>query len=701
MTIASEIQRIQTNIANAYNAAEAKGATMPVTENSDNLSTAIASISTGITPTGSITFQDNGTYDVTTYAQAVVDVAGGAQVEATNYTGANLSEGDKVWINPYYYEGGTIDQYSGMNIGSDSIFILDNDVMYFRTSSDGNKLYHKNFTAYSGVTLNFYLSHRRELIFEPDGCVYVYGTSNTQEENNYHFVTYRIDAGLVWGKEGYVPIHNSSELLVKAISSTNVAIVKIDKSTGNVTKTWDLSSSGVNLSYYYSSSQGLLNIYHKVVAINDNTILLNNGDSASASAVRQIVLNNDGTVTVTSPTISGVSQSPFYGEYIGYINGYLFKMVNYVPCVYDITDLSNIVDKTVDLGLPAGYSSGESRFRPDKNIVYYNSGYGVSNSSFSAKAIKIDPITRNASEIALDYLALSNNISSARYMGISFNGNDISDFYYYYNWSNYINHIVETSGNNLVAYRAGNITQDTQTGTAAESISAGSTGLVNVYASITPSGTISITQDGTYNVTNYATANVTVGPKHNVGDVVKDDSNNDVGVVSGFFTDSNNQEYAVVCLNAVDRLDQGLVMSVNNSPVSGIPEYTSQLVWSAPETATTNTDAILTQCTTSGYTSSACTHCRSKSFTIGGVTYYGQLPNLNELSQIYSLGTLINSQDSTASTYPTRVIGFGITTASSNLYNSSNCWDIFRDGRATWDYKNQDFFVVPVLEIPL
>ena len=47
MTIASEIQRIQTNIANSYIACSNKGATLPATQNSDNLATTIASIPTG------------------------------------------------------------------------------------------------------------------------------------------------------------------------------------------------------------------------------------------------------------------------------------------------------------------------------------------------------------------------------------------------------------------------------------------------------------------------------------------------------------------------------------------------------------------------------------------------------------------------------------------------------------------------------
>lgn len=47
MTIASEVTRIKTNIAQAYTALEEKGATIPEVKNSDNLSGAIESIATG------------------------------------------------------------------------------------------------------------------------------------------------------------------------------------------------------------------------------------------------------------------------------------------------------------------------------------------------------------------------------------------------------------------------------------------------------------------------------------------------------------------------------------------------------------------------------------------------------------------------------------------------------------------------------
>lgn len=47
MTVASEIARIKTNISNAYDSAEAKGATLPEQKNSENLAECIDSISGG------------------------------------------------------------------------------------------------------------------------------------------------------------------------------------------------------------------------------------------------------------------------------------------------------------------------------------------------------------------------------------------------------------------------------------------------------------------------------------------------------------------------------------------------------------------------------------------------------------------------------------------------------------------------------
>lgn len=68
MTIASEIQRIKTNVENAYDALENLGATMPATEDTDHL------------------------------VETIQTVSGGDEVTAKNESGSAVTNGDKVWI---------------------------------------------------------------------------------------------------------------------------------------------------------------------------------------------------------------------------------------------------------------------------------------------------------------------------------------------------------------------------------------------------------------------------------------------------------------------------------------------------------------------------------------------------------------------------------------------------------------------------
>ena len=185
------------------------------------------------------------------------------------------------------------------------------------------------------------------------------------------------------------------------------------------------------------------------------------------------------------------------------------------------------------------------------------------------------------------------------------------------------------------------------------------------------------------------------GDAYKVGDRVNDDSDNPVGTVSSIFTDGNGDRYAVVCLDAVNRLASGSYLS-SNQEVTNIPSYGGQTLWSAPETATTNTDAILAT-----GTSSACTHCRSKSFIIDNTTYYGQLPNIKELTDILANRIMIDDNDPTASSYSSLVISQEGNTWSSNQCNSSQSWEVAYTGAVTNNSKTLACKIIPVLEIPL
>lgn len=211
---------------------------------------------------------------------------------------------------------------------------------------------------------------------------------------------------------------------------------------------------------------------------------------------------------------------------------------------------------------------------------------------------------------------------------------------------------------------------------------------------VTPSG----------DITTYATAigNISGGGgsgKYQLLDRVKDDSNNEIGTVSGFFTDANGVDYAVVCLDAQYRLDSGQFSS-STGIVTNLPQHQNQSLYSATETATTNTQLILDWCTANSYTSSACTHCRSKSFTIDGTTYYGQLPNIVEVIDIFRRRVGINSADTSAGSYSSLIIPTNTAVWSSSQFNNNIAWYINNRGFVDIENKTNNYFVIPVLEIP-
>lgn len=222
------------------------------------------------------------------------------------------------------------------------------------------------------------------------------------------------------------------------------------------------------------------------------------------------------------------------------------------------------------------------------------------------------------------------------------------------------------------------ISSSTITGIAKENIAVSGTGDVDIGTIIAPT------------------------KKYNLLDRVTDDSNNEIGTVSGFFTDANDVEYAVVCLDAQYRSDDVTWCSDNQTAVTDLPIYSTTQwgPWEAKETSTFNTQKILDFCTANGYTSGACSHCRTLSFTIDGTTYYGQVPNMIELNDIVRNHTALNTADTTASSYSSYDFSTGRLAWSSSQYSNTRAWIASMFGSMQYTEKNGPYFVAPVLEIP-
>lgn len=196
------------------------------------------------------------------------------------------------------------------------------------------------------------------------------------------------------------------------------------------------------------------------------------------------------------------------------------------------------------------------------------------------------------------------------------------------------------------------------------------------------------------------------GSLYKIGDRISDDSNNVIGTIGAFYTDSLDNEYAVCVLDAAYRT-RNLTWMESSKLITNLPSYNnlhSGITSLNFESATTNTQLILNYCSSSGNSSPACTYCRSKSFTINGVTYYGQLPNLCELLQIYANHYYLGSLDTTESSANNNLkLSSWFSDSycwSSNQKNDSNAWATGPSSFTSSYVKTENYYAIcPVLEI--
>lgn len=184
---------------------------------------------------------------------------------------------------------------------------------------------------------------------------------------------------------------------------------------------------------------------------------------------------------------------------------------------------------------------------------------------------------------------------------------------------------------------------------------------------------------------------------------VSDDNNNEIGTWYMNFVDGNNNEYKVIVLDAQYR-NASTQWCSKTSTVTNMPIYDSNynLWWydNAMETATQNTQLILDYCSAGSFTSTSCTHCRSQSFTIDGTTYYGQLPNMREVFDMWRHRVQIEQMDTSASSHSSTNFSSARSIWSSSQHGSYYGFYLYTQGVASSNIKVADYSACPVLEIP-
>lgn len=185
---------------------------------------------------------------------------------------------------------------------------------------------------------------------------------------------------------------------------------------------------------------------------------------------------------------------------------------------------------------------------------------------------------------------------------------------------------------------------------------------------------------------------------------ISDDNGNEIGTHYMNFEDANGNVYKVIVLDAQYRNASTQWCSDRRTIVTNMPiyNYNYDLWWydNAMETATQNTQLILNYCSADSFTSTSCSHCRSKSFTIGGVTYYGQLPNMREVFDMWRHRVQIEQMDTSASSHSSTNFSRGRSIWSSSQYSSTNGWYFSSNGNVNTNTKSSYNFACPVLEIP-
>ena len=405
-----------------------------------------AIISKGQTPSGNIT----------TYATAIGNIAGGGEtIQATNQTGSNVSENDKVWVNSYYYEAGNSGR---INVGENrSVAITANGSYVFQ---------HQNLYSTNNVNLGTCISdvdlYPIQMCDCPDGVTYSYCSTTSYTQG-----MQRIDSGLGWSNTTLFPIKGTSEYALKKYDNYRAdKIVKINPNTGEILKTYTKPSEFTHISFSGT---------HSAYIGNDRFIVgVINGSGVSGVSGWYIItlddVNNTWTYTSTSILPSG------YDRIVGVTSDYKYVLAT-TNRLIDTSSMSNVYDA---LDFPCTID-GSTYFDSKENVCQRHDGTLAYATGKNYKIVKYNPETQTWHQISLDYETIMGNTDRYFYRACFENGEvtrvfySASNSYYNVDWKP----TTTQGGYNLVKYGL-ETTNQTLTGFAAENINTGSTGEINI-----------------------------------------------------------------------------------------------------------------------------------------------------------------------------------------------------------------------------
>ena len=174
--------------------------------------------------------------------------------------------------------------------------------------------------------------------------------------------------------------------------------------------------------------------------------------------------------------------------------------------------------------------------------------------------------------------------------------------------------------------------------------------------------------------------------------------------VVGTYNSNDGKKYVYAVLDSSYYGDKSWSTDIfNDETNTGLPDYTSAPTSQNTESATYNTNYILTNY--SDKATEAFTYCRSiEPLNFNGETYNCQLPNAYELQQIYNNRAKLYELDPTTSTntsYNLAEWNF-LVAWSSNERNTDSSWCLGKGN--SWensDFKDMQYTVIPIIEIEL